>query len=113
MFMFDQSKIITPEHVHDAREFQRLGKEEAAGNLTERGKGKRKLLRLQVKLDKAGIIKRVTKDMKRKAALETYNALPWIDQQRMKWKLRRHNARIRIVGRWAKIRLWIHVTFGA
>ena len=111
MFMFDQSKIITPGHIHDAREFQRLGKEEAAGNLKE--KGKRKLQRLQIKLDKAGIIKRVTKDMKREAALETYNALPWIDQQRMKWKLRRHNARVRIVGRWAKIRMWIYVRFGA
>lgn len=104
MFMFDQTKIITPEHVHDAREFQRLGKEEAAGNLKD--KGKKKLLRLQVKLDKAGIIKRVTEEMKREAALKTYGALPWIDKQRMKWKLRRRNARIRIVGRWAKIRLW-------
>jgi len=97
-------RMVNRTNRKDVEDFQALSAKAAAGKL--KTPGKKKLVRLQVRLQREGVIIAATRDHLRSAARDLYASFPWWKKLHLRMRYRRRVIYVWIVNQWKRLQLW-------
>lgn len=93
---------VTRENRRDVEQLQELLRN--VDNL--KAPGKKKLVRLQVRLQREGVIVPYNRNEARAAMVEAYKAFPWWKKAALRFKFHKREALKWLRRQWARLQLW-------